>query len=48
MQEIDQDRKLSKLDDLSRDVKPYRELIVNNAEKSRGSSITDGTMVNTK
>ena len=32
-QEIEQDQELSKLDDTSGDVNPYRELIVNNAEK---------------
>ena len=32
-QEIEQDQELSKLDDTSRDVNPYRELIVNNTEK---------------
>ena len=32
-QEIEQERDLSKLDDTSGDINPYRELIVNNAEK---------------
>ena len=32
-QEIDQDWELNKLDDTSRDINPYRELIVNNTEK---------------
>ena len=32
-QETEQDQELSKLDDTSRDITPYRELIVNNAEK---------------
>ena len=32
-QEIDQDWELNKLDDTSRDINPYRELIVNNAGK---------------
>ena len=32
-QEIEQDRELSKLEDTSRNINPYRELIVNNAEK---------------
>ena len=32
-QEIEQYQELSKLDDTSRDVTPYRELIINNAEK---------------
>ena len=33
-QEIDQDWELNRLDDASRDINPYRELIVNNAEKT--------------
>ena len=32
-QEIEQDGELNRLDDTSRDINPYRELIVNNAEK---------------
>ena len=32
-QEIEKEQELSKLDDTSRDINPYRELIVNNAEK---------------
>ena len=32
-EEIDQDRKLNKLEDTSGDINPYRELIVSNAEK---------------
>ena len=32
-QEIEQDPELSKLDDTSRDINPYGELIVNNAKK---------------
>ena len=32
-QEIDQDQELNRLYDTSWDVNPYRELIVNNAEK---------------
>ena len=33
-QEIDQDQELNMLDDTSRDINPYRELIANNAEKT--------------
>ena len=33
MQEIEQDQELNRLDDTSRDVNPYKELMVNNAEK---------------
>ena len=32
-QEIDQEQELNRLDDINRDITPYRELIVNNAEK---------------
>ena len=32
-QEVEQDQESSKLDDASKDINPYRELIVNNAEK---------------
>ena len=32
-QEIEQDLELNRLDDTSKDINPYRELIVNNAEK---------------
>ena len=33
-QEIDENQELNRLDDTSRDINPYRELIVNNAEKT--------------
>ena len=33
-QEIEQDRQLDKMDDTSREVNPYKELLVNNAEKT--------------
>ena len=32
-QEIEQDWELNRLDDTSRDINPYRELMVSNAEK---------------
>ena len=32
-QEIEQEQKLNRIDDNSRDIYPYKELIVNNAEK---------------
>ena len=32
-QEIEYERQLDKMDDTSRETKPYKELIVNNAEK---------------
>ena len=46
-QERDQDQELNRLDDTSRHINPYRELIVNNAEKTY-NFITNGTVVNTK
>ena len=33
-QVIDQDQELNRLDDMGRDINPYRELIVNNTEKT--------------
>ena len=47
-QEIDHDQELNRLDDTSRDINPYRELTLNNAEKDRYNFITDGTVVNIK
>ena len=32
-QELEQERQLNKIDDTNRETNPYRELIVNNAEK---------------
>ena len=32
-QEIEQEKQLDKMDDTSREINPYKELIVNNAEK---------------
>ena len=32
-QEIEQEKQLSKIDDMSGEINPYRELIVNNAER---------------
>ena len=32
-QETEQERQLNKIDDTSREINPYQELIVNNAEK---------------
>ena len=46
-QEIEQEKQLSKIDDTSREINPYQELIVNNAGKiERTINDTDGTMVN--
>ena len=47
-QEIEQERQLGMIDDTSRETNPYRELIVNNAEKDRTTNDTDGTVVNFK
>ena len=33
-QEIEQDKQLSKIDDIKGEINPYRELIVNNAERT--------------
>ena len=33
-QEIEQEKQLSKIDDMNGEVNPYRELIVNNAERT--------------
>ena len=32
-QEIEQEKQLGRIDDTSREINPYKELIVNNAEK---------------
>ena len=47
-QEIEKDWKLYRLDDTSRDINPYRELIVNNAEKIVTFLSQIGTVVNIK
>ena len=46
--EIEQEKQLSQMDDDSGEVNPYRELVVNNAEKIEMQKTTDGTVVNTK
>ena len=45
-QEIEQEKQLNRIDDRRRETNPYKELIVNNAEKIRTINDTDGTMVN--
>ena len=45
--EIEQEKQLNQMDD-NHEVNPYRELIVNNAEKIRDAKNPDGTMVNIK
>ena len=46
--EIEQEKQLSQMDDDSGEVNPYRELVVNNAEKIENAKNPDGTVVNTK
>ena len=46
--EIEQEKQLSQIDDDSGEVNPYRELVVNNAEKIEMQKNLDGTVVNTK
>ena len=47
-QEIEQEKQLNTMDDGNGGINPYRELIVNNAEKSRITNDPDGAVVNTK
>ena len=47
-QEIEQEKQLRKIDDMNQEVNPYRELIVNNAERIRTTNDTNGTVVNFK
>ena len=43
--EIEQERELDRIDDTSGETNPYKELIVNNAEKNRTIIDTNGTVV---
>ena len=45
-QEIEQEKQLDRMDDGYGEINPYRELIVNNAEKAEPINDTDGAMVN--
>ena len=45
-QEIEQEKKINRMDDRNGEVNPYRELIVNNAEKNRTTNDTNGAVVN--
>ena len=45
-QEMEQEEQLNKMDDMNGETNPYRELIVNNAEKIEPLMTNDGTMVN--
>ena len=47
-QGIEQVKQLGRIDDTSRETNPYKELIVNNAEKDRTTNDTNGTVVNFK
>ena len=47
-QEIKQEKQLGRIDDTSEETNPYKELIVNNAEKNRTTNDTNGTVVNFK
>ena len=44
-QEIEQEKQLNKIDDDNGEINPYRELIINNAERTK-PLMTNGTMVN--
>ena len=46
-QEIEQEKQLNRMDDVNGEINPYRELIVNNAERIVTND-PDGTVVNTK
>ena len=45
-QEVEQEKQLNRMDDRNGEINPYRELIVNNAEKNRTTNDTNGTVVN--
>ena len=45
-QEIEQEKQLDRMDDRNGEINPYRELIVNNAEKNRTTNDTNGAVVN--
>ena len=47
-QEIEQEKQLNRMDDRNGEINPYRELIVNNAEKNRTTNDTNGAVVNFK
>ena len=44
-QEIEQEGQLNRIDDTSGETNPYKELIVNNAEKNRTINDTNGAVV---
>ena len=45
-QEIEQEKQLNRMDDRNGEIKLYRELIVNNAEKNRTTNDANGAVVN--
>ena len=47
-QEIELEKQLSRMDDDSGEVNPYRELVVNNARKGRNGEDPNGVVVNIK
>ena len=47
-QEVEQEKQLNRMDDRNGEINPYREFIVNNAEKNRATNDTNGTLVNIK
>ena len=47
-QEIQQEKQLNRMDDRNGEINPYRELIVNNAEKNRTTNDTNGAVVNSE
>ena len=46
IQEIEWEKQLNRMDDRNGEINPYRELIVNNAEKNRTTNDTNGAVVN--
>ena len=47
-QEIEQEKQLNRMDDRNGEINPYRELIVNNAEKNRTTDDSDGEVFKIK
>ena len=45
-QEIEKEKQLNRMDDRNGEINPYRELVVNNAEKNRTTNDTSGAVVN--
>ena len=44
-QEMEQEEQPNKVDDMSGEINPYKELIINNAEKNGAIDDTNGAMV---